>query len=112
MSSIRVKPATARRAVAYAGGVLVGVAPLAAYNLWAFGSLTTMSYDNAVDFQGKSGHATLGLNDGGFFGITMPDGRAALELLLSPRGLLALTPVIALGIAGTVLLYRRGRRAE
>jgi hypothetical protein len=101
-----------RRAVAYAGGVLAGAAPLALYNLWAFGSLTTMSYDNAVDFQGKSGHATLGLNSSGFFGITMPDGRAALELLLSPRGMLALTPVIALGVVGTVLLYRRGRRAE
>lgn len=100
------------RGGAYAAGVLAGVLPLAAYNLWAFGSLTTLSYDNAVDRQGFSGHDTLGLNDGGFFGIGLPDARVALELLIAPRGLLVITPVLALGLVGTVLLHRRGRRAE
>ena len=51
-------------------------------------------------------------NSGGFFGITWPDPRVALELLISPRGLLALTPVVVMGIVGTVLLYRRGMKAE
>ena len=68
-----------------------------------------MSYDNAVDFQGVSGHATLGLNSGGFFGIGAPDGRAALSCCLTARPARADTG-LALGIAGTVLLYRRGRR--
>ncbi|MCU0314083.1 MAG: hypothetical protein MUC84_08495, partial [Solirubrobacteraceae bacterium] len=96
----------------YAAGVVAGVLPLLAYNLWAFGSLGTMSYDNAVDRQGFTGHDTLGLNSGGFFGITWPDGRVALELLVSPRGLVALTPIVALAAYGVWLMHRRGRRAE
>jgi len=101
-----------RRGLAYAAGVAAGVAPLVAYNVWAFGSVTTFSYANAVDEQGLSGHATLGLNGGGFFGIGWPSPKVALELLFAPRGLLALTPVVALAAVGTVLLARRGRRAE
>ncbi len=104
--------AVLRRAGAFGAGALAGAAPVAAYNLWAFGSVTTMSYDNAVDQQGFTGHATLGLNSGGFFGISVPHVRTALELLFSPRGIVALTPVVALGVAGIVLLYRRGRRAD
>ena len=102
----------ARRAGVYAAGVIVGVLPALAYNKWAFGSVGTMSYDNAVDRQGFTGHDTLGLNSGGFFGITMPDARVALELLISPRGLIALTPVVLMGIVGVVLLHRRGMKAE
>lgn len=101
-----------RRGLAYAAGVAAGVAPLLVYNLWAFGSLTHFSYANAVKEQGVSGHAVLGLNDGGFFGIGTPSARVALELLFSSKGLLALSPVLALGIAGLVVLYRRGLRAE
>ena len=104
--------AVARRAGIYAAGVLAGAAPLAAYNLWAFGSVGTTSYDNAVDFQGRTGHATLGLNSGGFFGIGVPHARTALELLFSPRGIVALTPVVALGVVGIVLMHRRGARAQ
>ena len=104
--------AVLRRAGAFAAGAIAGAAPVAAYNLWAFGSVTRMSYDNAVDQQGFTGHATLGLNSGGFFGIGVPHVRTALELLFSPRGIVALTPVVALGVAGIVLLHRRGRRAE
>lgn len=102
----------ASRAALYAAGVVAGVLPLLAYNQWAFGSIATMSYDNAVDRQGFTGHDTLGLNSGGFFGITWPDSRVALELLMSPRGLFALTPVVLMGVVGTVLLHRRGMKAE
>jgi hypothetical protein len=102
----------ARRAGLYAAGVIAGVLPLLAYNHWAFGSFGTMSYDNAVDRQGFTGHDTLGLNSGGFFGITWPDPRVALELLISPRGLFALTPIVVMGVVGTVLLHRRGMKAE
>jgi hypothetical protein len=101
-----------RRGLAYAAGVCAGIAPLLLYNLWAFGSLTHFSYANAVKVQGMSGHAALGLNDGGFFGIGLPSARVAFELLFSSKGLLTLSPVLAVAVAGTVILYRRGRRAE
>ena len=101
-----------RRGLAYAGGVVLGVLPLLIYNLVAFGSMTTLSYKNAVNEQGRTGHATLGLNGDGLFGIGMPKPRYALELLLSPRGLLVVTPIVIMGLLGTVLMWRRGRRAE
>src|SRR2546422_5728204 len=44
-----------RRGLAYAGGVALGVAPLLAYNFWAFGSITHFSYTGAVSAQGISG---------------------------------------------------------
>jgi hypothetical protein len=101
-----------RRGAAYAGGVALGVLPLLIYNFVAFGSVTTLSYKNAVNEQGRSGHETLGLNGDGLFGIGMPKPRYALELLLSPRGILIVTPIVIMGVLGTVLLWRRGRRAE
>src|SRR5947207_9418297 len=101
-----------RRAAVYAFGVVLGVLPLLIYNLLAFGSITTLSYKNAVNEQGRSGHETLGLNGDGLFGIGMPKPRYALELLLSPRGLVVVTPIVLMGLLGTVLLWRRGRRAE
>jgi len=104
--------AMARRAGAYAAGVVVGVVPLLLYNLWAFGSVTTLSYANAVNEQGTTGHETLGLNDGGFFGVMAPRLRTAGELLISPRGLLVLTPVLIMAAIGVWLLYRKGRKAE
>lgn len=103
----------ARRAVAYGAGGALGVAPLAAYDMWAFGTLWHNSYQGAVRVSGYSGHAGLGLNDGGFFGIGMPSPSTALELLLSARGLLTIAPVAAAGAYGLVLLHRRyGQRAE
>jgi hypothetical protein len=84
----------------------VGVAPLLAYDWWAFGSPTHVSYGDAVGESAGASHPP------GFFGVSAPRPRVALELLLSSRGLLVLGPVIALGAAGAVLLYRRGRRAE
>jgi hypothetical protein len=101
-----------RRALAYGAGVVVGVLPLAAYNVWAFGSLTHNSYAGAVKEQGVNGHAVLGLNDSGFFGIGMPSLHAGMQLLFAPRGLLVISPVLVLAGVGTVLLHRRGRRAE
>jgi hypothetical protein len=106
-------PGLVRRALAYGGGVAVGVAPLLAYQWWAFGSPFHLAYANAVAITGHSGHAKLGLNDDGFFGITVPRPADALELLFSGRGLLTLAPVLVMAIAGVAALYRRGRhRAE
>ena len=101
-----------RRGLTYGAGLLAGLVPLFAYNLWAFGSLTHNSYGDAVKIQGISGHAVLGLNDSGFFGIGMPSLHALGQLLFAPRGLLVLSPVLVLAVAGTFMLYRRGRRAE
>ena len=100
------------RGVVYAAGVIVGVLPLFAYNQWAFGSPATNSYSNAVDVQGFSGHDTLGLNSSGFFGIGVPDPHAALELLLAPRGIITITPVVLVGLYGVWMMRKNGSRAE
>ncbi|MEA2195401.1 MAG: hypothetical protein QOG42_1835 [Solirubrobacteraceae bacterium] len=106
-------PGLVRRALVYGGGFAAGIAPLLAYQWWAFGSPLHLAYANAVAKTGRSGHAELGLNDGGFFGITLPRPLDALELLFSGRGLLTLAPVLVLAIAGVVVLHRDGRhRAE
>ena len=56
-------PGLVRRALAYGGGLAAGVAPLLAYQWWAFGSPLHLAYDNAVAETGLSGHAEIGLND-------------------------------------------------
>jgi hypothetical protein len=89
-----------RRGGAYALGVLVGLVPLALYNLAAFHSLTHVAYANVPE-QHK-----------GFFGITAPSLRVAATLLGDSRGLFTLAPVLVMGVLGTLALYRRGRRAE
>ncbi|MEA2405121.1 MAG: hypothetical protein QOE08_1768 [Thermoleophilaceae bacterium] len=101
-----------RRGLAYAGGAVLGALPLFAYNLWAFGSLTHLSYANAVKDQGITGHDVLGSNESGFFGIGLPSPKVALDLLFSSKGLFTLAPVLVMGVVGIVLLRRRGRRAE
>lgn len=101
-----------RRAAAYGGGAVLGVLPLAAYNLWAFGSLSHMSYKNAIAEQGVSGHDKIGLNDPGFFGITMPTPGNGFDLLFSAKGLFVATPVLLLAFAGLYYMRRDGRRAE
>jgi hypothetical protein len=101
-----------RRGLVYAAGVALGVAPLLAYQWWAFGSPLELPYENAVLVGGASGHDVVGANEAGFFGVSSPDLSTAGELLLSRIGLVTLTPIVALGAASTVLLYRRRFRAE
>ena len=69
--------------------------PLAAYDYWAFGSIWHVAY------------ADLPPHQSGFFGIRLPSVSSAATLLFSSRGLLALTPVLALSIPGLIFLYRR-----
>jgi hypothetical protein len=104
--------AVVRRGLAYAAGVIVGVIPVGIYNVWAYGKVSTMSYINAVSVQGKTGHDIIGLVNSGFFGIGKPKPTYALDLMLSPRGMIAATPVFAMMLVGLVLMYRRGRRLE
>lgn len=86
--------------------------PLLAYQWWAFGSPLHLAYADAVATTGLSGHDTLGLNGGGFFGITAPRLVDGLSLLAGGRGLLTLTPVLAIAVAGVVAMHRGGRPAE
>ncbi|MCW3030070.1 MAG: hypothetical protein JWM66_203, partial [Solirubrobacterales bacterium] len=90
----------ALRAGAYILGGLVGIVPLLLYNHAAFHSWTHLAYSN-IPQQQK-----------GFFGISAPSIPVLATLLFDSRGLLTLSPVLAMGGIGTVLLYRRGRRAE
>jgi hypothetical protein len=84
----------------YSLGAFLGALPLALYNHWAFGSFTKVAYAGLEEHQQ------------GFFGIDTPDPAAAVQLLLTSRGLLTLAPVLVMAVLGVVLLYRRGWRAE
>jgi hypothetical protein len=85
--------AVATRSWRYVAGATLGVAPLAAYNAWAFGDVFHMSYDDVVGFEGQ---------EEGIFGVSLPDPSAAWDLLLAPKGLLVLTPIVAVGVYGLV----------
>ncbi len=89
-----------RRAGAYILGGLVGIVPLALYNHYAFNSWTHLAYSD-VPRQQK-----------GFFGIGAPSLKVLSTLLFDSRGLLTISPVLLMGAIGTVLLYKRGKRAE
>jgi hypothetical protein len=92
--------ALATRAGAYVLGGAVGIVPLLLYNHAAFHSWTHLAYSNIPQQQR------------GFFGISAPSLSVLATLLFDSRGLLTLSPVLAMGAVGTVLLYRRGARAE
>ncbi|HEV3094332.1 MAG TPA: hypothetical protein VGY30_07430 [Solirubrobacteraceae bacterium] len=81
-------------------GGLVGIVPLLLYNHYAFHSWTHLAY-SSIPRQQK-----------GFFGIDAPSLPVLATLLLDSRGLLTLSPVLAMGGVGTWLLYRRKLRAE
>jgi hypothetical protein len=89
-----------RRGGAYIVGGLVGIVPLLLYNHYAFHSWTHLAYSDIPRQQQ------------GFFGIGIPSLRVLATLLLDSRGLLTISPVLIMGAIGTVMLYRRGRRAE
>jgi hypothetical protein len=89
-----------RRGGAYVAGGLVGIVPLLLYNHYAFHSFTHLAYSD-VPRQQK-----------GFFGIGAPSLRVLITLLLDSRGLLTISPVLIMGAIGTVLLYKRAKRAE
>jgi hypothetical protein len=100
------------RLVPYLAGAVAGVLPLAAFNIWAFGSPFDLAYENAVIEPGVSGHDVIGANDEGLFGLTWPSLRATGELLASDKGLLVLTPLAAAGVGGLVTLLRGPARRE
>jgi hypothetical protein len=93
-------PLIARRAGSYIAGGIVGIVPLLLYNHYAFHSWTHLAY-SSIPRQQK-----------GFFGISLPSLKVLATLLLDSRGLLTVSPILILGAMGTVLLYKRGKRAE
>ncbi len=88
------------RAGAYIAGGLIGIVPLLLYNHYAFHSWTHLAY------------SSIPRQQQGFFGISAPSLPVLATLLFDSRGLLTLSPVLALGGLGTVVLYNRGKRAE
>jgi hypothetical protein len=88
------------RVLAYAGGLVAGLVPLAVYDWWAFGSPFHISY------------ASVAANHVGLFGLVGLRPHVALQLLFGGRGLFVLTPVLAAATVGIVLLWRAGRRGE
>ena len=101
-----------RRGASYGAGTVVGALPMLAFNFWAFGNPLKLAYGDAVAFPGATGHDVLGLNSHGFFGITAPRFDSAISLLLAGRGLLVLTPIVVMAVAGVFMMRRQGHRAE
>ncbi len=89
-----------KRAGAYIAGGIVGIVPLLLYNHYAFHSWTHLAYSDVKR------------QKAGFFGIGMPKPKVFSTLLFDSRGLLTVSPVLIMAGIGTVLLYRRGKRAE
>jgi hypothetical protein len=89
-----------RRGGAYAVGALAGVAPLLAFNVWAFGSPTHIAYEDYY----AGGRAA-----GGVFGFGLPSAAHAHDLLVSSMGVLTITPVVACAVVGAILLARTQR---
>jgi hypothetical protein len=92
-----IPPLVARIAI----GVTIAAVPLLVYNTLAFGSPFHLGYSSEEGF--KELHT-------GFFGITYPRPSTVRELLFgSYRGLLPLSPLMAVVPVGLALLWRKGR---
>jgi hypothetical protein len=100
-----------RRLAAFAAGGLVGLVPLFAFDVWAFGTPFRTAYSGAAIDPGAGGVEQAHVHRL-FFTLTAPHPRLAIEMLLSQRGLFVLSPVLAAGVVGLLLLWRRGLRAE
>src|SRR5436305_2812815 len=100
-----------RRAPRFALGAVLGAAPLWAFGIWAFGNPLRTAYAGAAIDPGAGGVEQAHVHSL-FFTLTSPHPHIAVQMLLSQRGLLALSPVLAPSGAGVVLLSPRALRAE
>jgi hypothetical protein len=92
------------RSLAYGASVAIGLSPLLLYNLWAFGSVTHLSYAGSLsDGALQPQEAVLG---------AYPNPIVVLESLFGRSGLITLSPVLVAGVVGAILLYKRGHRLE
>ncbi len=87
----------------FAGGSVLPLALLGAYDWACFGSPFHLSYRYVANKFSESQKA-------GIFGIGVPNGHAIDQVFVGSRGLLVAAPVIVAAVAGTVLLARRYRR--
>jgi hypothetical protein len=91
------------RAVAfYAAGVIAGLLPLGLYDLFAFGSITHLSYTGAL----PTTSAAISPHQSGLFGVGLPQLGRGLRVLFAPKGLIVLTPFVAVAVAGLALMSR------
>jgi hypothetical protein len=88
------------RGAAFVAGALVGVLPWLGFNTWAFGDPIHTAYSDY--WAREQNFSVLGL----------PSVSELSRIFFSSLGLLTLAPVLAASVAGMVLLYRRGLRAE
>jgi hypothetical protein len=100
-----------RRAPRFALGAAAGAAPLFAFGIWAFGDPFRLAYSGAAIDPGAGGVEQANVH-GLFYTLTSPHPHLAVQVLLSTRGLLTLSPVLVAAAAGLVLLWRRGLRPE
>ncbi|WP_433908850.1 hypothetical protein [Sphingomonas yabuuchiae] len=78
--------------VPFLAGGLVGLSPLFAYNLFAFGTPFRIGYSGVVGFEGMNQ---------GLFGLTVPRIAVLREILVGPmRGIVWVTPVLVLAPIG------------
>jgi hypothetical protein len=89
-----------RSAAILVAGALAGALPLFAFNVWAFGNPLHTPY---TDYWRENAN---------FDATPLPAWSGLSTELFSSLGVLTLAPTLALGLAGSVLLFRRGRRAE
>jgi hypothetical protein len=101
-----------RSLASYLAWAAVGVAPLLAFNAWAFGDPLHVSYRGAVLVPGRTGHDVLGANSAGFFGVQTPTLQHVAALLAGGRGLLLTAPLLVLVPFGLQRLARMGLRRE
>ena len=100
-----------RRAPLFAMGALAGALPLWVFGLWAFGNPLRLAYSGAAIDPGGGGAEQANVHNL-FFTLTSPHPHLAVQMLLTQRGLLTLSPVLAAAAVGVVFLWRRGLRAE
>jgi hypothetical protein len=100
-----------RRLLAFGAGGVVGLLPLLLFDWWAFRNPFHTTY-SGVALNPGAGGVEQSQGSHGFFSVQLPSPRVAVELILGSRGLVVLAPVVVAGVAGVVLLWRRGLRSE
>ena len=88
---------------AYVVGATATALVLGAYNLAAFGSPFHLGYASVQGFDGMKE---------GIFGVTRPRAEALYGLLISPRGLLCVAPVLVFGLVGHALSIARASHSR
>jgi hypothetical protein len=87
----------------FALGAVVPLALLGAYDWAAFGSPFHLSYRYVANKYSEN-------QNGGLFGIGVPNAHAVKEVLVGSHGIVVASPVLVAAVAGIVLLAKTWRR--